>query len=66
MDFQDAVRARINDGSYTDRYIAQTDEGVLYLTDTGSTENKISTDIPEDYDLDEVIEFYRPRAPQED
>ena len=62
LDFCDAVRLRINDGSYTDRYIARTDEGRLYLTDTGSADNKISTDVPDECDIDEVIGAYMPAA----
>jgi hypothetical protein len=62
LNFSDAVRARIEDGSYTDRYIARTNEGKLYLTDTGHADNKISTEMPDHYDIDEVIGFYMPAA----
>ena len=65
-EFYDAVRARIEDGSYTDRYIARTDEGKLYLTDTGSIENKISTEYTEPYSLSEVIWELAPASSREE
>ena len=60
--FAASVQDRIEDGSYTDRYIARTNSGGLYLTDTGSTENKISTEYSEGYDIDEVILLLAPAA----
>ena len=65
-EFYDAVRLRINDGSYTDRYIARTDAGKLYLTDTGSAENKISTEYTEPYSLSEVIWELAPASSREE
>ena len=64
--FAASVQDRIEDGSYTDRYIARSFSGGLYLTDTGSTENKISTEYSEGYDIDEVILLLAPAAGREE
>jgi len=64
--FAAAVQERIEDGSYTDRYIFRTNSGGLCLTDTGHIDNKISTEYPEGYDIDEVIEALAPAASREE
>lgn len=65
-DFAAAVRDRIHDGSYSDRYISRTDEGVLYLTDSGRAENRISTDEEEETLISEIIAQYAPAASEEE
>lgn len=64
--FAAAVRDRVNDGSYTDRYIARTDEGLLYLTDVGAVENKISTEHDDEDLISEIVAAYAPAASKEE
>ena len=64
--FASAVRDRVNNGSYSDRYIARTDEGTLYLTDTGGAENKISIEHDDEDLISEIIDAYAPGASLEE